>query len=307
MRLVCPNCAAQYEVDDGNIPEGGRNVQCANCEKTWFQEPAGADKSAGAKKLSPGRQALRKAKADTAPTEEPSPEQILEAEAAQEAGQSDGGSDDTATTSEAPAIDQSVLDILRKEAELDAEVRNSERHAPTRDAPGEFAQQEHPVEPDADNLANRARAARSRMNVKRERERRLHISADQAESYGDDFVNPTAENNEDPGGRRQLPDIDELNSSLRSANDKSRPAEHKGQPVTPRRKVAGRVGFYLAVWIALLLTATYTLDEQIVSSVPQAEPFLDSYTTQVDKGRLWLDGVANDVVAAAKNLLAQYL
>jgi predicted Zn finger-like uncharacterized protein len=40
MRLVCPNCAAQYEVDEGAIPEAGRNVQCANCGDTWFQEPA---------------------------------------------------------------------------------------------------------------------------------------------------------------------------------------------------------------------------------------------------------------------------
>ncbi|KEP71448.1 hypothetical protein DL1_06530 [Thioclava dalianensis] len=37
MRLVCPNCGAQYEVDDAVIPENGRDVQCSNCAHSWFQ------------------------------------------------------------------------------------------------------------------------------------------------------------------------------------------------------------------------------------------------------------------------------
>lgn len=37
MRLTCPNCDAEYEVDDSMIPPGGRDVQCSNCETTWFQ------------------------------------------------------------------------------------------------------------------------------------------------------------------------------------------------------------------------------------------------------------------------------
>jgi len=37
MRLTCPNCEAQYEVDEAVIPEGGRDVQCSNCGHTWYQ------------------------------------------------------------------------------------------------------------------------------------------------------------------------------------------------------------------------------------------------------------------------------
>lgn len=40
MRLVCPNCSAQYEVDASMIPEEGRDVQCSNCGHTWFEMPA---------------------------------------------------------------------------------------------------------------------------------------------------------------------------------------------------------------------------------------------------------------------------
>lgn len=37
MRLVCPNCDAEYEVDGSVIPETGRDVQCSNCGYAWFQ------------------------------------------------------------------------------------------------------------------------------------------------------------------------------------------------------------------------------------------------------------------------------
>ena len=37
MRLICPNCDAQYEVPDEGMPAAGRDVQCSNCGQTWFQ------------------------------------------------------------------------------------------------------------------------------------------------------------------------------------------------------------------------------------------------------------------------------
>lgn len=37
MRLICPNCDAEYEVDDAAIPRAGRDVQCSNCGHAWFQ------------------------------------------------------------------------------------------------------------------------------------------------------------------------------------------------------------------------------------------------------------------------------
>lgn len=40
MRLTCPNCNAQYEVEDSVIPAAGRDVQCSACGHSWFQYPA---------------------------------------------------------------------------------------------------------------------------------------------------------------------------------------------------------------------------------------------------------------------------
>lgn len=39
MRLVCPNCGAQYAIDRRIIPDAGRDVQCSACSHTWFQAP----------------------------------------------------------------------------------------------------------------------------------------------------------------------------------------------------------------------------------------------------------------------------
>jgi predicted Zn finger-like uncharacterized protein len=36
MRLICPNCGAQYEIDNTAIPPGGRDVQCSDCQFSWF-------------------------------------------------------------------------------------------------------------------------------------------------------------------------------------------------------------------------------------------------------------------------------
>lgn len=37
MRLDCPNCGAQYEIDAALIPDTGRDVQCSNCGHGWFE------------------------------------------------------------------------------------------------------------------------------------------------------------------------------------------------------------------------------------------------------------------------------
>ena len=55
MRLICPNCNAQYEVGDGVIPPEGRDVQCSNCGHTWFKTPETADGRPDESVATPGR------------------------------------------------------------------------------------------------------------------------------------------------------------------------------------------------------------------------------------------------------------
>lgn len=39
MRLICPNCTAQYDVPDDAIPALGRDLHCAACTHDWFFTP----------------------------------------------------------------------------------------------------------------------------------------------------------------------------------------------------------------------------------------------------------------------------
>lgn len=39
MILVCPSCAARYEVDGAKFPAEGRKVRCKKCGHTWHQLP----------------------------------------------------------------------------------------------------------------------------------------------------------------------------------------------------------------------------------------------------------------------------
>jgi predicted Zn finger-like uncharacterized protein len=48
MRLICPNCDAQYEVDDAAIPAAGRDVQCSSCGHAWFQTHPEVDRERAA-------------------------------------------------------------------------------------------------------------------------------------------------------------------------------------------------------------------------------------------------------------------
>lgn len=109
MRLVCPNCAAQYEVEDHVIPENGRDVQCSNCGHTWYQR-------------SPNRPISK-------PRPDPSPEPVQE-EPLEEADTSE-----EAAPAEQPVarqqrpLDGGITDILREEAARETAERQSERNA----------------------------------------------------------------------------------------------------------------------------------------------------------------------------------
>lgn len=48
IRLTCPECGAEYRVDAGAIPAGGREVECSSCGHGWHQPAAPApDRTAG--------------------------------------------------------------------------------------------------------------------------------------------------------------------------------------------------------------------------------------------------------------------
>lgn len=99
MRLTCPNCKAQYEVEDSVIPPGGRDVQCSSCGTTWFQYPAGV--------------ALQMRASDLDDDDDDDPGRPAEPQPRPAAAER--------------RIDRTVLDVLRQEAERELSERQRDR------------------------------------------------------------------------------------------------------------------------------------------------------------------------------------
>ena len=262
MRLTCPNCDAQYEVPADVIPEGGRDVQCSNCGHTWFQ-------------MHPDDEVMvePEPEVDEAPDWDPKPEPDEYDEPEEEAA--------------APVrrgLDPSVADVLREEAELETRRRAEE-------AGGLESQPDLGLmDPDEDDLSRRQRQARERM-------RRIR-----GESAAEEYNQPpvveaatTAAASEalaSATSRRDLlPDIDEINSTLRASDDRQPGETPQGSPVEDEDTSGG--GFFRGFAYVVLLFAigalAYVFAPQIKESFPQVAPTLDAYVAKVDTGRIWLD------------------
>lgn len=98
MRLVCPNCDAEYEVDASVIPDGGRDVQCSNCGSAWFQLPPEVEAERAAE------EALYDAPPPIAPVVQNEPE---------------------AKTPNS-GLDAQMLAVLKEEAEREVQARRAE-------------------------------------------------------------------------------------------------------------------------------------------------------------------------------------
>jgi predicted Zn finger-like uncharacterized protein len=239
MRLICPNCDAQYEVPLDVVPTEGRDVQCSNCGQTWFQHH---------------------------PDHEPETEEQVEAAAVDVA-------EERVEAPQEPQrreIDPAVADILCQEAEHETQLREQ-------DAGGLESQPDLGLDDAEDESARRAREARERM----------------ARMRGEDPVADTAATAAAVGSRRDLlPDIEEINSTLRSTSDRQIAGDDTSMsaPGRVRKKRGFRRGFLTVVLIAIAMVALYVFAPAIAKAVPQVDPYLSAYVGWIDQGRNWLDG-----------------
>ncbi|MBR9764687.1 MAG: thioredoxin [Rhodobacteraceae bacterium] len=302
MRLTCPNCGAQYEVPDAVIPAAGRDVQCSNCGDTWFQDPP-AEASPGpvttsqatAPRVAP-RRPQRPADAPPAAAEEDAAaEARLEAdltEVMQDSWQEsswqedapDEDEDEEATLPDhvAPrrrALDPSVKEVLREEAEHEARVRAQESGG-LESQPELGLSDPAPVAPEAgeSDAERREREARARMA-------RLRGAKGEADAEG----SATSR-------RDLLPDIEEINSSLRSRGQKVEPEEDYDTP-DPEARRSFRRGFTLPIFLAAIAVLLYVNAPRIAERFPKAEPAMRSYVVTVDEGRVWLDANVRRLIA----------
>lgn len=278
MRLVCPNCGAQYEVSDDVIPENGRDVQCSNCGHTWYEHPGASEAAENAMDADPApAQPEAVDPPQPAPEPEPEPEQDPNPQPEQE------------PEPQAPLaprqreMDPEVADILREEAAFEEAARRNEAN-PIETQPDLDLSHDPQPEADANRQAHdtdedrRSREARDRLARLRGEEGLTAVAGVAAGA--------TATRDADTPRRELLPDIEEINSTLRQDNGSRTAAPDYDEP----KKNSGFArGFMVMVIIALVALATYVFAPQISAAVPQAEPVMTSYVNWVDGMRLWLD------------------
>lgn len=110
MRITCPNCLAQYDIDDTLLPKDGREVQCSACDHIWFQTP-GRPKAGSARATEPAPEPAGQADSAPAPAPATSPPEA-----------------EGVPPQDKPArkLDPAVADVLREEAAFEDEQRRKE-------------------------------------------------------------------------------------------------------------------------------------------------------------------------------------
>lgn len=261
MRLICPNCDAQYEVDDSAIPETGRDVQCSNCGNAWFQERERRPEDATA-------DLYRE-------PEEPAPAAVPEAIAQRELDEDDDDSNppETQTPPVKRALDESILSVLREEAEREIAARRAE-------ATGVEVQGDLGLPPPV-KASVAAVAPPEQDTVEEPPQINRRIAAMKGQKLPP----------EKPAARRDLlPDIEEINSSLRP-NDQAKMAADDTLPDLTVKPSGFKSGLALMLLLAAILVALYIMAPQISQQIPGAAEAMTAYVAAVDEARIWLDGV----------------
>lgn len=274
MRLICPNCGAQYEVPIEVIPSGGRDVQCSNCGHTWYQRHPDDDPELADELDATGPEPEWEPEPEPAEPPRPrGPEVVV-----------DNVASEPAADQEPPAprqrgLDPSVAEVLREEAELEQRRREAE------------ALESQPdlglAEPDEDEQARRARQSRDRM---------AKMRGEPAQPSAAAVAGAAAMASTRPTSRRELlPDVEEINQTLRSTAEPRKPARatdddgQNGAELRPKKRSGFGRGFLLVLLLAALAIGAYVFAPQISEAVPPVAPYLDSYVTTIDNERAWLD------------------
>lgn len=282
MRLTCPNCSARYEVDESMIPATGRDVQCSNCSSTWFQPGPRAEEPSIDE---PMDQEVPDAGTIDAP-EESAEAQLSEVNIDGPSGVAGEEVDeDTPPRPPRRQIDSAVTDILRQEAEREAQLRRAEA-----------APEPEPVETQ-DEMSLESASETARM-------RRLAELDDAQDAFDTAQIEAAVATAAAASRRELLPDIEEINSTLRATGDRAEGEEDATDVETvgstARRRSQTRRSFFLVLFIAVLAVVLYVYSSQIGEAVPALAPYLENYVTSVNNARFWLDDMARSLAGEAE-------
>jgi predicted Zn finger-like uncharacterized protein len=280
MRLICPNCDAEYEVDGDQISAEGRDVQCSNCAHTWLQMPEGFD--------------------DTVEPDPVAPPESTEVEAQPAVDDEDVTDAGFAPPegAETPPMrrttDPDALDVIHQEVQhelrhRDAETGGIETQTELGLDQGSFAPTPPPPAPET--KPELTPEAPSQTETK---------TPDETVDAGLAPAHQRSEGNK----RELLPDIEEINSTLAAAPD---PVYDEDGNIDESTAKGGRRGFRLGFGLMLLLTALillfYAYAPLLKENFPQLTTLIDNLVRVIDNLRLALENAAQGLLKMLNGLL----
>lgn len=266
------------------IPPEGRDVQCSNCTTTWFQ---------------PGL--------DQHETEAVDADQPIDIQ-----DETTRPLEDIPTEAPRRTLDPEVRDVLREEAAREAALREQEGGPPEPQAAPAPARDEEleadPIEAAVSGVIAAAESSAELEDAPRDRARSEAAARFGGQAAGTgtsvDAQTAAADAARGASGSRRdlLPDIDEINSTLRATQDRN-PGRAGGSDIgtvegRPRRRSATRFGFGVALLVFAGAIAIYLNAPRIAAAVPQTGPVLQGYVAQVDRLRSWIDEMAQGALTS---------
>ncbi|WP_211096285.1 zinc-ribbon domain-containing protein [Paracoccus sanguinis] len=302
MRLVCPRCGAQYEIDAEAIPARGRDVECSACEHVWRAYPAGFDPAA--------RPALSR------PLDE-SVIEILRGEAAREL-------EARAAEREAERATARTAAALARHATPDTTLPGDAPETPaeglvvgpSRDAdPAGAGAVPEGIEPApvsaAPSTLPAALTPAARPSAPPAASP-LDVPPAADATDGDLTLSPDPRSPDSRGTAPSDPPPHTTEAPASTAAHTSAPlpnpaprATRRPPPAVTRAARARRrhdAGYHLAVMVALVAVTLYALAPRMADQGALGTTLM-SWRAQVDEGRIWLDTQADALVARVRGAL----
>ncbi len=279
MRLTCPNCGAKYDIADSVLAKRGRDVQCSNCGKTWYQKAIKIEpEAAKAEDPKPKKKEMSKPAPEAS---EPAEDVIKRAMA--------GSAEVDALEAERPPTEAE----LRKKRVAEA-ITRIEKHGEETDNQLARDLGEEPEPPSIDPAV----AAILRQEAEYEAEARRQEALEAANGSG-----KVKRNGVFGTASSKLPRIEDINPTPRIDDDEDDDDEidiEMGDPEALPRSSGFRLGFALTVIVFGLMVGVYVFHADLTEVFPALSPVLSDYVGTVDTARMWMTDKMQAVVDNAE-------
>lgn len=266
MRLICPNCDAQYNVADDAFADGGRDVQCSSCDHTWFQTKRRANVSREVSRvLSTPMPSVRKTKSRGLGGYS-APQTVVKSQAydtPQGAAQSDGPKHEPVQSGPRHRpVDPGVANILQEEAatrrtqvDYSAPARQKSRDLKPQDIEETLRRVSEMTVDSGGTLAGESPAVAAAV---------------------------AAASKADP---RAIPDITEINTALRARAEATDESGLRELQTVQRERRGFRRGFFVVLLLVAIAVGPYIFADEIVAAMPDWQEPMTTYVAVMDELR----------------------